>query len=142
MTTEPKMPPLPEWSKRDDLGGLVPSEIRAFITERDQQWAERVAALERENARLKLTMDTDRLEAQGKVRELEHEKEAMLKDRVALAMRVEELERVLDAAREALKTCEWYDDGGMGGPTYDSDKVSDAIATIDASRSKEGQHHD
>lgn len=47
MTTEPKMPTLPEWSKRDDLGGLAPSEIRAFITARDQQWAERVAELER-----------------------------------------------------------------------------------------------
>jgi hypothetical protein len=26
-----KLPPLPEWSKRDDLGGLVPSEIRAEL---------------------------------------------------------------------------------------------------------------
>jgi hypothetical protein len=25
------LPPLPEWSKRDDLGGLVPSEIRTAL---------------------------------------------------------------------------------------------------------------
>ena len=24
-------PPLPDWTKRDDLGGLVPSDIRASI---------------------------------------------------------------------------------------------------------------
>lgn len=29
--TTKDLPPLPEWSKRDDLGGLVPSEIRAAL---------------------------------------------------------------------------------------------------------------
>lgn len=27
------LPPLPEWAKRDDLGGLVPSQIRAAMIE-------------------------------------------------------------------------------------------------------------
>jgi hypothetical protein len=31
MTNE--LPPLPEWSKCDDLGGLVPSEIRTALRE-------------------------------------------------------------------------------------------------------------
>ena len=31
-----EMPPLPEWSKRDDLGGLVPSEIRQALREYGQ----------------------------------------------------------------------------------------------------------
>ena len=29
---EIKLPPLPEWSKMDNLGGLVPSEIRTELT--------------------------------------------------------------------------------------------------------------
>jgi hypothetical protein len=31
------LPPLPEWSKRDDLGGLVPSEIRSALREYARQ---------------------------------------------------------------------------------------------------------
>lgn len=31
MTTKTDLLPLPEWTKRDDLGGLVPSEVRAEI---------------------------------------------------------------------------------------------------------------
>ena len=30
--SEIKLPPLPEWSKMDNLGGLVPSEIRTELT--------------------------------------------------------------------------------------------------------------
>jgi hypothetical protein len=33
----------------------------------------------------------------------------------------------LDACVEALGTCQWYDDGGMGCPTYDGEKVYAAI---------------
>ena len=29
--TDPRLPDLPEWTKRDDLGGLVPSEVRTAM---------------------------------------------------------------------------------------------------------------
>ena len=34
------LPPLPEWSKQDDLGGLVPSEIRSALRAYGQQCAD------------------------------------------------------------------------------------------------------
>lgn len=53
------------------------------------------------------------------------------------AERVVELERVLDVAREALS--KYTSPGELGGRIPIE---SAAIATIDAARSKEGQHHD
>lgn len=47
------LPPLPEWSKRDDLGGLVPSEIRSEF--RVYALAAR-APLEGENERLRAAL--------------------------------------------------------------------------------------
>lgn len=45
-----KLPPLPEWSKMDNLNGLVPSEIRQHLTEYAtaaiEQYAKRIAELE------------------------------------------------------------------------------------------------
>jgi hypothetical protein len=40
----------------------------------------------------------------------------------------EEAQQVLDA----LDSCEWYDDGGFGCPSYDYDKVSPARETLRA----------
>ena len=82
-----------------------------------------------------------------RVAELEREKEKVLQDRVALAMRVEELERVLSVARDALVAAS---DLYRTGLIYASDELiesvprlrDEAISTIDAARSKEGQHHE
>ncbi|MGB6105685.1 MAG: hypothetical protein WBF88_17720 [Pusillimonas sp.] len=53
MTQDYKLPPLPEWSKMDNLAGLVPSEIRKCLNEHaraaialDRQgWGDQVKAL-------------------------------------------------------------------------------------------------
>ena len=73
-----------------------------------------------------------------RVAELEREKETVLQDRVALAMRVEELERVLGVARDAMESA--IQTAKFEKHPYRPwhAECASAIATIDAARSKEG----
>lgn len=54
---KPPPVPIPNWACEDNLGGLVPSEIRVALRERDsardQQWLALVGALQRDAERLR-----------------------------------------------------------------------------------------
>lgn len=52
--TDVELLPLPEWTKRDDLGGLVPSEVRV---EMQAYTRANLAPLQAENERLRAELD-------------------------------------------------------------------------------------
>jgi len=123
MNTEPKMPPLTDepmvalYLKWDATQGASHADlIRQTVALRDQQWAERVADLEQ-------TLDFQ----SGSI-------EAVQRANERLAKKIAELERVLGVARDDIVLLSRLANIDHGPRA--------SIATIDAARSKEGQHHD
>lgn len=152
MTTKPKMPPL--YFAAINCPHSIDDQTITLQFDSGQPGHN---ALDQLGKRLDAVMSE-------RVAELEREKETVLQDRVALAMRVEELERVLGVARETLdfyadgdhfirhdadawdtvsgEPPNFYEDEANTATVEDGSLAKQAIATIDAARSKEGQHHD
>ena len=66
MTTKADLLPLPEWTKRDDLGGLVPSEVRVEMQAYARaNVAHATAPLQAENERLRAELVALKKASQG-----------------------------------------------------------------------------
>lgn len=100
--------PLPEWTKRDDLGGFVPSQVRAGM--RDYARAN-LATLQAENARLRAEVTALQREV-GQLHMREKRAEAYAVEKVSETLKAvmarrdaeSRAERLAEALRDAEKS--------------------------------------